>query len=223
MATQLSLNLQAAPSDASPATFRDPACEQNKVDAIHRWVPWIAGFSAGFVTDVLRHYVSPDRPQSVTVLDPFAGVGTTWVEGLRHGFHVVGFEINPFAVLATRVKSSAFLIDPSALAEAIQTFDSQALERTSPIDQAFLRGDDVSQCDPAPKSHPPANFRSRVPFFSPAVERKVLHCLDIIREISASLIQDLFLLALGSILVQISNYSYEPSLGSRRAAGRKKS
>lgn len=220
MATQLSLNLQSAPTDTSPATFRDPAFEQNKIDAIHRWVPWIAGFSAGFVADVLRHYVPPDQRQSVTVLDPFAGVGTTLVEGLRHGFNVVGFEINPFAVLAARVKSHAFMIDPSVLAEAIQVFESQAIERTSSIDQTFLRGEDVSQCNPAPMSHPPANFRSRVPFFSPAVERKVLHCLDVIREMPASLIQDLFLLALGSILVQISNYSYEPSLGSRRAAGK---
>jgi hypothetical protein len=28
--------------------FRDPAFEQNKRHAIHRWVPWIAGFSADF-------------------------------------------------------------------------------------------------------------------------------------------------------------------------------
>lgn len=220
MATQLSLNLQATPTDTSPATFRDPAFEQNKVDAIHRWVPWIAGFSAGFVADALRHYAPTDQHQSVTVLDPFAGVGTTLVEGLRQGFNVVGFEINPFAALASRVKSHAFMIDPSALMEAIHSLEAQALERTSSIDQAFLRGEDISQCDPEPKSHPPTHFRSRVPFFSPAVERKVLHCLDIIREIPASLIQDLLLLALGSILVQISNYSYEPSLGSRKAAGK---
>jgi hypothetical protein len=33
-----------------------------------------------------------------------AGVGTTLVQSCLHGFNVVGFEINPYAALASRMK-----------------------------------------------------------------------------------------------------------------------
>lgn len=228
MATQLSLNLDDSHSQpgadrsqtCSSALLRNPAFEHNKQDAIHRWVPWIAGFSAGFVGDALQHYLPDPARRDVHVLDPFAGVGTTLVESLRRGYHVTGIEINPFAALASRVKCSAFTIEPEALLSAIATFERKARDRTDSIDIAFERGDDLLRSTPRPRSRPPAAFRSRTQFFSPAVEHKILHCLDIIDEVADRQIRELMLLALGSILVQVSNYSYEPSLGSRVAAGK---
>lgn len=220
MATQLSLNFDVPGTQPDATLLRDPAFEQNKQDAIHRWVPWIAGFSAGFVGDALRHYLPDPGRRDIHVLDPFAGVGTTLVESLRRGYNVTGIELNPFATLAARVKCSAFTLDPGKLLSAIVSFERQARERTDPIDKTFDRGDDIFQCTPAPKSRPPAAFRSRTPFFSPAVEQKVLHCLDLINEVADPHIRELMSLALGSILVQVSNYSYEPSLGSRAAAGK---
>jgi hypothetical protein len=205
---------------APPVFFRDSAFEQNKRDAIHRWVPWIAGFSAGFVADTFRHYLPDPARRDVTVLEPFSGVGTTLVEGLLHGYNVIGFEVNPYAALASRVKCSAFGIDPGDLLHSIIVFEHKTRLRTEPLDQAFLAGDDPARCSPQPRSQPPPMFRSRVPFFSPTVERKVLHCLDVIGEMPDAAIRDLASLAFGAILVQISNYSYEPSLGSRVAAGK---
>lgn len=219
-ATQLSLNLDVPGAQSDATLLRDPAFEQNKQDAIHRWVPWIAGFSAGFVGDALQHYLPGPGRRDIHVLDPFAGVGTTLVESLRRGYNVTGIEINPFAALAARVKCSAFTLEPDTLLSAIVSFERTARERTDPIDKAFENGDDLLQCTPAPKSRPPDAFRSRTPFFSPAVEQKVLHCLDFINEVADLQIRELMLLALGSILVQVSNYSYEPSLGSRVAAGK---
>ena len=52
-------------------TFRDPAFMANREAPVHRWVPWIAGFSLQFVQDALARYL---RGPGV-VLDPFAGVG----------------------------------------------------------------------------------------------------------------------------------------------------
>jgi hypothetical protein len=67
--------------------------------------------------------------------------------------------------------------------------------------------------------HPPPGFRSRIPFFSKTVETKVLHTLDYIQELPQPL-RDIFRVALGSVLVGFSNYTYEPSLGSRPGAGK---
>ncbi len=221
--TQLSFEFNTTPDSqaASPSTiFRDSAFEQNKQDAIHRWVPWIAGFSAGFVADSFRHYLPDPARRDIQVLEPFAGVGTTLVEGLLHGYNVVGFEVNPFAALASRVKSTAFTIEPQDLLHSIIVFEHKARQRTASLDRAFANGNDPSTCYPEPKSSPPPSFRSRVAFFSPTVERKVLHCLDVIREIPNTAVRDLALLAFGSIIVSVSNYSYEPSLSSRVAAGK---
>ena len=83
--------------------FRDPAFTSNKIHPLHRWVPWIAGFSAEFVDDCLVKYLRRNRRREVWVLDPFAGVGTTLVQSFLHGCNVVGFEINPYAALASRL------------------------------------------------------------------------------------------------------------------------
>jgi hypothetical protein len=99
-------------------------------------------------------------------------------------------------------------------------FEHRARQRTQGIDGAFVAGDDIACCQPTPKTPPPPAFRSRVPFFSPAVERKVLHCLDVIQELPNTEMRELCLLAFGAIMVSLSNYSYEPSLGSRAAAGK---
>lgn len=223
MPTQFTLEFNS--TDISQATspsttFRDSAFGQNKQDPIHRWVPWIAGFSAGFVADSFQHYLPAPTRRDIHVLEPFAGVGTTLVEGLLCGYDVTGFEVNPFAALASRVKCTAFRIEPHDLLYTIIVFEHKARQRTAALDRAFANGDDPSTCLPEPKSSPPPSFRSRVAFFSPTVERKVLHCLDAIREIPDTAVRDLALLAFGSIMVSVSNYSYEPSLSSRVAAGK---
>ena len=91
---------QSALSDNGGSHFNDPSFASNKTQPVHRWVPWIAGFSSDFVRDVLNRYL----PDNGTVLDPFSGVGTTLVEAILLGHNAVGFEINPYAALVCRTK-----------------------------------------------------------------------------------------------------------------------
>ena len=86
------------------AGFRDPAFNRNRELPLHLWVPWVAGFSAEFVEDCLEQYLPKHRRKHLWVLDPFAGVGTTLVEAYLRGLNIIGFEINPYAILAARVK-----------------------------------------------------------------------------------------------------------------------
>jgi SAM-dependent methyltransferase len=186
--------------------FKDPACADNKSLPLHRWVPWIAGFSAPFVDQVLDSYLGQaaksDRP---LVLDPFAGVGTTLLQAALRGFDYAGFDLNPYAVLAARVKLRAARMNPAALERYIAGLRRAAARwRTAPARSALA----------------PVHFRSRVPFFSPTVERQVLHALRFIRSLPNRDIADLFRVAFGAVMVSFSNYTYEPSLGSRPGAGK---
>jgi excisionase family DNA binding protein len=210
---RLSYEVSAAPVGSAIATkataqtkngFADSAFTENRDRPLHRWVPWVAGFSAGFVADVLSR---APQPPGVTVMDPFAGVGTTPVEAMRRGFDVIGFEINPFAHLACRVKLSSVYLDAATVRDRSRSFcEYVALRAADPQAQ--------------PTARPPADFRSRVPFFSPSVERQVLFALDFLAQEPDEAVRDVLRLALGATLVSYSNYSYEPSLSRRATSGK---
>ena len=76
--------------------FRDPAFRDNRSLSIHRWVPWIAGYAATFVDDVISAYVPTQK--TALLLDPFCGVGTTLLQAVLRGHHAIGFETNLYPV-----------------------------------------------------------------------------------------------------------------------------
>jgi DNA modification methylase len=197
---ELEANLEAPAGNSSG--FRDPAFSGNKTQPIHRWVPWIAGFSGEFVRQAITKYLSRHN----TVLDPFCGVGTTLVEAVELGHNAVGFEINPYAAFASRVKANCSKIDVEHLLEQMLRFRAFYSEKVS--------------SDYAPISASPPGFRTRAEFYSPKVLRKVLTLLDFVSSIQDVGIRDLFRLAFASTMVRYSNYSYEPSLGRRVSAGK---
>jgi hypothetical protein len=182
--------------------FSDPNFASNKVRPIHRWVPWIAGFSSDFVKDVLDKNLASKG----VVLDPFAGVGTTLVEAASAGHDVIGFEINPYASLASKVKVNVGQLDVVALREAI-------LALTEFYNSALSTNYE-------PHSTAPDGFKTRVPFFSSPVLKKVLIIQDFINSIPNPQIAETFQLAFAATMVGFSNYSYEPSLGTRRSVGK---
>lgn len=196
------------PQEMFPAngrsTFNDPAFVSNKTVPIHRWVPWIAGFSRDFVQGVIQDFFA--HKKKGIVLDPFAGVGTTLVESILSGQDAVGFEINPYAALACKVKLESYQVDLNEFAHAIRAFDS------------FYKNCIGNGC--LPKSKPPENFRTQVGFYSPKVLRKVLVINDFTAGITSERIRDLFRIAFAATMVQYSNYSYEPSLGKRVSSGK---
>ena len=58
-----------------PTGFRDPAFASNRSAPIHRWVPWIAGFSKHFIEDAISTYLCGHRQ---TVLDPCRSGTCAW-------------------------------------------------------------------------------------------------------------------------------------------------
>ena len=148
--------------------FRDSAFTSNKVYPIHRWVPWIAGFSAEFVDDCVCKYLRGNHRKDAWVLDPFAGVGTTLVQSFMRGYNVVGFEINPYAALASHLKLKAVDVPVDAFTKRIVEFE-QFMNQHCPDD---------GPCKQVPVSRPPEGFNGRTQLFSPKVERKVLFAMN---------------------------------------------
>ena len=194
---------ESAPSGAvnGGCAFRDPAFAANRDAPVHRWAPWIAGYSRDFVEDALKRHACGSN----TVLDPFAGVGTTLVEADMAGHRTVGFEINPYAAFVAKTKLNAHRVEPASLRKDMDAF------------LRFMR--DAERKGAAPLSQAPASFRTRAPFYSERVERKALWAQDFFASQSEEN-ASIFRLAFASVMVTFSNYSYEPSLGRKAAVGR---
>lgn len=188
--------------ESGESRFGDPSFAGNKSQPIHRWVPWIAGFSSDFVRNALRKYSDCKG----LILDPFCGVGTTLVEGALQGHSVIGFEINPYAAHASITKVDAHRISVDELRKLISEFETFYKDRVA--------------SDYLPQHLPPKGFKTRTEFYSPGVLRKVLIFHDFISSINDPSLRDLFRLAFASTMVLYSNYSYEPSLGRRVSAGK---
>lgn len=193
----------AAKGSGNGTAFKDPAFMENRTAPVHRWIPWIAGFSGAFVDSVLAAYLG--RRKSALVLDPFAGVGTTLIQSAIRGHNVIGFEINPYAALAAETKLKALRVNPQTLDDAIAEMQSDASE--------WRNGRTVLDLEPQ-------SFRSRIPFYSPKVKKQVLNALSFTSKIGDDHVRDLFRIAFGSVMVSFSNYSYEPSLSSRPGSGK---
>jgi hypothetical protein len=110
-------------------TFRS-----NEQLPVHRWWPYVQGYSAEFVRGVIHQQ---GLATGATVLDPFAGSGTTLVEARRGGFAALGTELLAPAVLAARVKTT-FELDPDLLQErAMRLLDRAERAPLAPV--PFLR------------------------------------------------------------------------------------
>jgi DNA modification methylase len=182
--------------------FRDPSFSSNKTLPIHRWVPWVAGFSRDFVKSAIERHLT----KSGVVLDTFAGVGTTLIESVVQGHKAIGFEINPYAALACETKLRAFKLDAISFETELKRFKEFYFKNCN---KHYV-----------PKSEYPKNFKTRGLFYSDSVLKKVLIVLDFIQTIIDDEIKNLFRIAFSSTMIGYSNYSYEPSLGQRKSSGK---
>ena len=75
------------------------------------------------VLEQAKKYIARDNPELPTVLEPFCGGGSTVVEAQRLGLPVVASDLNPVAVLITRVLGE--LLPPMAHAPAVSVPEGQ--------------------------------------------------------------------------------------------------
>lgn len=88
---------------APPPVIRDATSTflKNLTLPVHRWFRFSAGFSAQWVRDLIN---LQNVNQTTNVLDPFAGSGTTVLEGEFSNVVAVGVEAHPFVARIARTK-----------------------------------------------------------------------------------------------------------------------
>lgn len=79
-------------------TFQD-----SRKAPIHRWYPYVEGFSAAYVADTLDRYAT----RGDLIYDPFGGTGTTMVEASYRGMPSIYSEINPAMAFIAEAKTTA--------------------------------------------------------------------------------------------------------------------
>lgn len=166
--------------------------DKNKDVLVHRWYPFVEGYSKEFIEDILNELPAPP----MCAMEPFCGSGTSPVELQNHGIRCYSFEVSPFMHLLAKVK----------------------LERTYDEETFAVFRNKIADAI----SHPIVNIRDveTIPFGDRVIKREGLDkynfhdcsldgLLDI-RYAICTLIDDeryrkLFKIALASIILQTSN------------------
>lgn len=134
---------------------------------IHRWFRYSAGFSAEWVRLMIEQEKKISKP---TVLDPFAGSGTTLLAAEHAGVHSYGLESHPFVariakakLLWNEVDASKYIREVEALIEKskknqsklppatsellLKCYSDEALKKLFALKSEFFRGNENSSVD----------------------------------------------------------------------------
>ncbi len=168
--------------------------QPNKNFGIHRWYPYVEGFSSGFVSNILNEF----DVSSGTVFDPFGGCGTTAVVASFRGIESVITDVNPFMCFVTWAKTQRYQI--LSLKQVIAHLKRKTNSYTSAQ---------------APKDNLSSVFEGKKYFSNDAIckIRFLKQCIGRIRNFST---RDFFKLALASILVKVSRLKRAPDLKYKR-------
>lgn len=172
----------------------------NEKTTVHRWTPYIQGFSSSFVQRQLDQYQNEYNLKSGKhwILDPFAGSGTVLVQSKFNGIPSVGTELNPLLHFISNTKGKSWNLSAIKLIEIANTMVKDHFEKAP----EFLQSED---------------------HFKPKLLReleKIRGGIKQLEEVSIILTEnktinyvDLLRLAFSAILVDCSNLKRTPCLG----------
>lgn len=84
---------------------------KNKELCIHRWYPFVEGYSKEFIESIVN-----EQNQKVDLcLEPFSGSGTTALELSTKGINCISFEVNPFMFTLSKAKLKVSLYKHSTI------------------------------------------------------------------------------------------------------------
>lgn len=158
---------------------------ENEVVPIHRWYYFKEGYSHRLVEKLLKE---ADIGTGSTVLDPFAGSGTTLLTAQWRGMHSLGVDINPFFTFVQKTKLNW------------HKYDSKNLRKEILKLSAVNRGEEPSLEPPQLSSF----ARKKKPVYLDETLRELLLFKEKIYDVDTELTRNFLLLGLASILETVS-------------------
>ena len=149
---------------------------------IHRWYGYKEGFSPSFVHGFISSYAGDKKP---VVFDPFGGVGTTALEANIMGYDAFLMDVNPLGLLASKVKTSHY--SSQDIEQIKATYSSLQSKDSYPITTTVSN---------------PTVAR----YFDELTWQSLLQVRSFVFDITADSVRDLFLLALLSLIDEISTH-----------------
>lgn len=177
---------------------------KNKEEPVHRWYPFVEGYSKEFITSIIDEIDN----KNIICLEPFSGSGTTALELQHVGLKCISFEVNPLMYLVSRVK----LFEGYEYGEAKRWYDT-ILQKINVNKHA-----QVNSVFPTLVQ----NGNRQKWNLDLDVAIGVQNLLEAIKSIENSIYSDLYLVALASILMEVSNLYRNGKCLSYRADWREK-
>ena len=159
----------------------------NTNEQIHRWAPYVQGFSSSFVQSVFDLYANEYK--NPKILDPFSGCGTVPVQAKLNGYQSFGTELNPLLQFISVTKLNSWSTNPDELIKCYNKIPQNKIEKA------------------------PAFLKSQNHFNSEVLKSLELIKGGIEKFKSNQNIYHLLQLAFSSILIDCSNLKRSPCLG----------
>ena len=183
--------------------------------SIHEWYRFVLSFPPHLVQDYLNRF---GIGRGKTVLDPFAGTGTTLVECKKRAVGCFGIESNPMAHFASSVKLD-WSVDPAELSDYATDVRAEARRNLAQDGYADWDGLPLFSAHEMPRSQlrtldPEKNKLLLKDSISPLPLHKTLVLLDTIAARGDHLQRRYGRLALANALVRtIGNLKFGPEVG----------
>lgn len=163
----------------------------NTNECVHRWAPYVQGFSASFVQSVLERYSQVFR--SPKILDCFAGCGTVLIQAKIDGYESFGIELNPLLKYIANVKVNSWTVRPAQLLKIYHKLRTDIFAS----EPRFLKSE--KQFNPAVLDNL-KRIKGGIDSFIPRIDEQ-------------RRIKDLLYVAFASILIDCSNLKRTPCMG----------
>ncbi|HFI0672740.1 TPA: hypothetical protein ACGO47_001671 [Streptococcus suis] len=163
---------------------------KNKEVSVHRWYPFVEGYSKEFINSV----VDEQGYDVKLCLEPFSGSGTTALELSRRGVSCISFEVNPFMFVLSKAKLK------------VNQYKIRTIRSHVSLMMAFLSNLDDSEID----------FKSEFPTLVESqnkkkwnIDKDVFIALEKLKlaidSLNTKVYKDLYIICLSKILLDYSN------------------
>ena len=172
-----------SPAGVDYSTYTTPVnFKESLLTPIHRWYGYKEGFSPSFVASFIDEF---SKREDAVVFDPFGGVGTTGLVAVTKGHKAYSMDVNPLGILASRVKTNNYSQGELNEIKKIRTDWEDIHDYSNLYD---IPNDTVKR------------------YFDSVTLEALLKVRSMVMDLNKGLIQDVFLLALLSLVEQISTH-----------------